>query len=79
ESFMKPSMDNGPITYILDEPTRSLVTVHEADFWNIIESMKDKQIIIATHSPFGLFMKDVNYIELESGYIEQCRKWFKGK
>jgi predicted ATPase len=77
EGMLKPTIPKGPVTYLLDEPTRSLDIIQEAKFWDKIDSMRDKQIIIATHSPFGLFMKDVNYIELEPGYVEKCKNTLK--
>ena len=77
--LLTPSIDPGQITYILDEPTRSLDSYHEAAFWDLIDKSRDKQIIIVTHSPYALFLKDVNYIELTPGYIEQCKKWFNEK
>jgi predicted ATPase len=35
------------------------------------------QIIIATHSPFVLFQKNINIIDLETGYQDTCIKMIK--
>ena len=41
--------------------------------FNLLNSMtKDYQIIIATHSPFVLFQKDMDIIDIEAGYADTC-------
>lgn len=65
----------GPQTILLDEPERALsIALQKKMFTQIIPQFADLQIILATHSIFCLNMKDVNFIEFEPGYIEQCRE-----
>lgn len=64
----------GPQTILLDEPERALsLALQKKLFEEILPQFSDMQIILATHSLFSLKMKDVNYIEFEPGYIEECR------
>lgn len=64
-------------TLLLDEPDRSLSIPWAANMWfNIAERHDPKtvQIIAATHCPFALDLPNVNYIETEPGYLDQCRR-----
>lgn len=67
----------GPQTILLDEPERALSVVLQKKLFNeILPGFADIQLIIATHSLFCLKMKDVNFIEFEPDYIEQCKEAF---
>jgi energy-coupling factor transporter ATP-binding protein EcfA2 len=66
-------------TVILDEPERSLsLPKQQKLLCEIIpQEMKNYQVIIATHSIFALMMKNVNIIDMESGYVEECKELIK--
>jgi hypothetical protein len=67
----------GPQTILLDEPERALSVVLQKTLFNeILPSFKDIQIILATHSLFCLKMENVNFIEFEPNYINQCKEAF---
>ncbi len=64
----------GPQTILLDEPERALsLPLQRTLFFEILPKFKDLQLIIATHSIFSLKMPDVNFVEFDPNYIEQCR------
>ncbi len=66
----------GPVTFLMDEPDRSLSIEVQAGFWkNFIPRVaKDFQVIIATHSIFALMHTDANWIEFEEDYVHKSRK-----
>jgi predicted ATPase len=65
----------GRVTILLDEPEKSLSIPKQIELFRLLQSFgKDFQIIIATHSPFILFEEGLNIIEMEPGYIEQCKQ-----
>lgn len=67
----------GPQTILLDEPERALsIALQKKVFHEVIPQFKDLQIILATHSVFCLNVDDVNFIEFEPGYVEQCCEAF---
>ena len=74
----KGKRKSGVPTLLLDEPDRSLSIPWAANMWlNIAErhgASKEVQIIAATHCPFALDLPNVNYIETEPGYLDQCRR-----
>ncbi len=64
---------NGKPTLLLDEPERALSLPKQLELFKLLVSLTDKyQIIIATHSPFVLFEKDIKIHEIESGYADEC-------
>ncbi|MDD4110000.1 MAG: AAA family ATPase [Clostridia bacterium] len=68
----------GPTTVLLDEPERALsIPMQEKLFHVVLPMFKDLQLIIATHSIFALNTPDVNLIEFERGYCQQCIKALK--
>jgi energy-coupling factor transporter ATP-binding protein EcfA2 len=74
-NYWKKLPHTGPQTIILDEPERGLsLALQKKVFQDVLYQFKDLQIILATHSIFCLNMKDVNFIEFEDGYINECRK-----
>jgi predicted ATPase len=74
EDFLKPKIEKSKVTYLLDEPDRSMDIPTQKKFWELMGSMSRYQVIIATHSVFSLNVKDANYVELSPGYLEECRK-----
>jgi len=69
---------NGKPTLILDEPERALSLPKQLELFKLLQQMTEKyQIIIATHSPFVLFEKDINIFDIEPGYAEECVKIIK--
>jgi energy-coupling factor transporter ATP-binding protein EcfA2 len=76
--YWKSLGQKGPQTILLDEPERALsISLQKKLFTEILPKFTDLQVIIATHSIFCLNMKDVNYIEFEPNYINECRDAFK--
>jgi energy-coupling factor transporter ATP-binding protein EcfA2 len=59
-------------TILFDEPERSLSHVKQKElFLKVIpETLKDYQVIIATHSLYSLFTPNANIIEMEDGYVD---------
>jgi len=75
---LRPTIDKGQVTIILDEPDRSLDIDHAHSLWTeqiptVVEAGKI-QLIVATHSTFALRFEGAHYIELNPGYLEECRK-----
>jgi len=66
----------GPVTFLMDEPDRSLSIDMQAAFWKnfVPRVVKDYQVVIATHSIFALMHKNANWIEFEKDYIQKSRK-----
>lgn len=75
----------GPNTVLLDEPEKSLSIENQMVFWGFsVKAIgKERQLIIATHSPLALMMDlDWNFIDMEPGYTKQSRhlvKWMAEK
>lgn len=71
--YYKTLPRNGKPVLLLDEPERAFSLPRQKALFEHLESITDKfQIIIATHSPFILFQKNVNIIDVTSGYAEEC-------
>ena len=67
----------GKTTLLLDEPEKALSLPKQLELFNIlIEISKTYQVIIATHSPFILFLQGVNIIDMETGYSALCQDLF---
>ncbi len=78
ENYLKPSIDKGPITLLLDEPDRSLDLPNQKLLWRGLRNISQKyQLIVASHSPFAANVKDAVYIELSDGYLTECREALK--
>ena len=75
-TFFKPSIPRGQITMLLDEPDRSLDVTVQYKLWRTIfpNMAKEFQIIVATHCPFAVNVPGANYIELNQGYLDECRQ-----
>ena len=70
---------NGKTTLLLDEPERSLSLPKQKKLLDVLLEFAEKhQIITACHSPFvlGLPKDKVNIIEVEAGYVDECKKLF---
>lgn len=65
----------GRITLLLDEPERSLSLPKQKKLLEVLlQFSKDYQIITACHSPFvlGLPREQINIIEIDRGYVNEC-------
>ena len=63
-------------TFLMDEPTRSLDALTEANMWIRFATANNLQVIVATHSPLALYLqKKANIIELVPGYVEDSRRY----
>lgn len=75
EWFKKGRVSNeGPITLLMDEPTKGFDYFSVLEFWKSIPTINLKyQLIISTHDLFVFVNKieNANYIETEKGYIER--------
>ena len=74
----------GRITILWDEPDRSLSIPTQALLWGFTKSnvglpivAQRCQVIVATHSPFALFVNDCFVHGMEGGYVEKCREVLK--
>lgn len=74
--YVKKLPRKGPHTLLLDEPERSLDADAQILFWKrLLPAMANElQVIVTSHSPFALFVPDVNVVELEPGGVEKTRK-----
>jgi predicted ATPase len=72
KKLLKGTGPKGQKTLLLDEPERSLDLENEIVFFQQLRKM-DLQVIMATHSVFAFMMKDVNFIELNRGYVKSIR------
>lgn len=68
----------GPVTVLLDEPDTRLSLPNQETFWRTFAPRLaiGRQIIIATHSPFGLLAPTV--LDLTAGYADRCRQALRG-
>jgi len=64
----------GPRTLLLDEPDRSLSLPRQKDLWDTLAAQQRFQIIVATHSVFALDVPGVRYVDLQPGYLAECRE-----
>lgn len=68
----------GRVTLLFDEPERALSLPKQMELFRLlVDISKEKQVIIATHSPFVLLGIEANIIDLEEGYSQQCLDIFK--
>ena len=73
----KTSKTLGKRTILLDEPERSLDIPRQVRTWGTIKRVGRFQMIIATHSPFALWIEGAKYIDIVDGYLEECREAMK--
>jgi predicted ATPase len=75
--LLKASIPKGPPTLIFDEPESGLAIPAQGNLFNLLFTAARKnnyQIIVATHSTFCLGLPDVNYIEMEPGYLQHAEE-----
>lgn len=79
DATLASNSPSGHSTILLDEPDRSLDMDNAARLWDQLPKIprKQRQLIVATHSPFALNIADAKYIELTPGYLEKCRELFR--
>lgn len=79
--YVKPLNKTGIITFMMDEPDRSLSIEAQYAFWtNYIPKLLKKynvQLIVATHCMFALSHTNANWIEFEPNGVEKCFNIFK--
>lgn len=76
--YIKTLPRDGKPTLILDEPERALSLPKQLELFQLLIKLTEKyQIIIATHSPFVLFEKDVKIYDVEDGYADKCLEIFQ--
>lgn len=68
-----PSCEKGLKTLLMDEPGQSLDLPSQEKLWDTLARQKRYQIIVATHSPFALFVPGATYVDISKGYLEECR------
>lgn len=79
EEFLKPQIEIGQQTIILDEPESGVAIHVQQKLWQMIEKgakEQNLQIIVATHSPFALAC-NANFIELHPGYVEMSKLYIQ--
>lgn len=78
--LLASSCEAGNRTFIMDEPEMGFSVTKQVELWkNIAELARqnNRQVIVATHSPFALNIKDAHYIDMQPGYLDECRAAFK--
>jgi energy-coupling factor transporter ATP-binding protein EcfA2 len=71
--------DNYEYTVLIDEPDRNLDIKNIKEIYGILNERKEHtQIISVIHNPILIYklskIKDINFIEMEEGYIENVKK-----
>lgn len=66
--------ERGPRTILLDEPDRSLSIPRQVELWDVLARQTRFQIIVATHSVFALSIEGAEYVDIQAGYLAECRK-----
>lgn len=65
---------NGKITLLLDEPEKALALPKQLELFDTINKLSEWfQIIMVSHSPFILFYKGANIIDITPGYAKLCK------
>ena len=78
--ILQASCEVGNRTFILDEPEMGFSLLWQAEFWSSLAEFTEtynRQVIVATHSPFALNIKGAHYFDMQPGYLDQCRAKFK--
>lgn len=71
---------NGRITLLFDEPEKALSLPRQLELFNVLNELSNHfQVIIVTHSPFILYQKGINVIDLETKplYSKVCKDLIK--
>ena len=70
---------NGKKTILFDEPERSLSLPKQLALFNALDGFTENyQLIISTHSPLILFKSNINIIDVEPGYANECMQILAG-
>jgi len=68
----------GVVTVLMDEPDKGFSLPNQFQFWNDLlpAVAKQYQIIVSTHSVFPILLSrsDYNIIDMEVGYVDECKK-----
>lgn len=77
-NYIKGLSRNGKMTLLLDEPERGLVLPRQLELLNVFQTLANHfQVIVISHSPFVLFNKGVNVIDMVEGYAKTCKDLIK--
>lgn len=69
--------ETGRPTLLLDEPGRSIDLPNQVAMWKSLTRQTHFQLIVATHSPLALEIEGARYLDLQPGYLEECRYVFR--
>lgn len=75
EAQMKPSIERGQPSVLLDEPEANFSLVWQARLWELLAQptiAESFQVIVATHSSFALGITHAHYIDFEQGFRQEC-------
>jgi len=82
KEYFRGNGTGGPVTIIMDEPESYLSIPMQVRLWRLLGETASRydnlQVIVATHSPFALGIGFANYVELQKGYLAECRQAMKG-
>ena len=77
-NYIKTLPRNGKITLLLDEPEKALALPKQFELFEVLHKLSTHfQVIVVTHSPFILFFKDANIIDMRDGYSKICKDLIK--
>ena len=81
KEYFRGDGTGGPITIFMDEPESYLSIPMQVRLWWLLGESASRydnlQVIVATHSPFALGIEFANYVELQTGYLAECRAAIK--
>lgn len=72
---LKPTVEAGQPTVLLDEPEAGFSLVWQAKLWELLRDpvvAQRYQVIVATHSVFGLDVPGATYVDMTTGYREEA-------
>lgn len=72
---LKAAVEAGQPTVLLDEPEAGLSLVWQAKLWELLRDpavAQRYQVIVATHSVFGLDVPGATYVDMATGYREEA-------
>lgn len=73
-NYIQSLPHNGKITLLLDEPEKALALPKQLELFDTINKLAEWfQIIMVSHSPFILFYKGANIIDITPGYAKLCK------
>ena len=77
-NYIKTLPRNGKVTLLLDEPEKALALPKQLELFEVLHKLSAHfQVIVVTHSPFILFFKDANIIDMMPGYSKICKELIK--